>query len=156
MLNSISITLGDLTQIITALVALAGLAISIYNIVLRKNDQKTKIKITVGNGFLTYPTELSEPMLLFDVANHGLRTTVINSVMAYTSIGQNIIFPKIGGTKSLPFILEPGRSVKLWFPLDDFKKYLASVGLNGKVKIKFVFTDELSNKFIGIKKFNLQ
>lgn len=149
MLNSISISLSDITQIITALVALAGLALSIFNIVLRQNDRKTKVKITVGNGFLTYPTGLSEPMLLFDIANHGLRKTVINSLSACTGIKQNFLFLNIDGTETIPFVLEPGRSVKMWYPLDEFKKYLASIGLIGRVKVKFIITDELSNKFIG-------
>lgn len=156
MLSNTTITLNDLAQFVIALVALAGLAISIYNLIERRNDRKPKIKVRITTGYLSYQTHSSEFMLLINFANFGEKSIFVNSFYARYKKKMNLVFTKLDGIVKLPCEIESGRSVDYWYPYNDLILNLEKVGLKGKKRIKFVCTDVLGNEYKSTKVIDIK
>lgn len=138
---------GDLTSIVTAIVAVIGLGFSIYNFYIGRRDRRPALIAKISNGFLTYGPELSEPMLLLEVANPGEKKVIVSGVhIAWGK--QTAFFPHgIPGTKAVPFELLSGEGANFWTPLKEFALALHEQGAKGRVKVKACFTDGVGNKY---------
>ena len=131
-----TLDLGDLASLITALVAIAGLGLSIYNFFVAKREKSPQLRVKLSNGLLVSGPDLSETMLIIEVANPGTKPVIINSV-AISFKGQIAIFPGIlPGTHRVPFELEPGKNATFWTPLSEFASSLLEEGARGKVKLR--------------------
>jgi len=153
MLQQYSITLDDLASILTALIALAGLILSIHNLRLSQRDKQIQLKAKLSNGFLPRGPDLGELMLILEVSNPGEKLATITSVSLLWR-NQTIAFIHgIQGTTSIPFELPPGKSATFWTPLKGLASTLKEESARGKAKLMAQFhtavgTDHLSKPFV--------
>src|SRR5436190_15911669 len=134
-------SVSEITAIVTAFVAVAGLLFSIYNFYVARRDKRDHLKARISAGFLASGPDLSETMLLLEVANPTERRAIISSVGV--DLGRNTAFFPWGidGTRNVPFELPPGENAKFWTPMSRFASSLRKEGLSGMVSIRASFAD---------------
>jgi hypothetical protein len=130
------------------------LGLSIYNLILSRREKQPQLCVTLKNGFLTYGPELSELMLMLEVANRGEKVVTVSSVAI--SFGKQItFFPRgIEGTTTVPFELALGKSATFWTPLKEFTSSLRRQGVSGKAPIRARFASAVGDEFLS-KPFKL-
>ncbi len=138
---------SDVTAIITAVVAIAGLALSIYNFYISRRDRKPALIAKISNGWLASSSELSEVMLLLEIANSGEKKVNISSVEIAWDKKRAFVFGGMSGTRNIPFELLPGENANFWTPFHEFALTLRKEGVTGKAKLKACFTDALGSKY---------
>jgi hypothetical protein len=100
----------------------------------------------MSNGFLTYGPELSDVMLIFEVANPGEKPVTVSAVEILLR-KEKAIFPNVQGTNRLPFELSSGKNASFWTPANEFEVDLQRQGYKGKLKIKANFRDAVGNNY---------
>ncbi|TEU19593.1 MAG: hypothetical protein E3J21_03300 [Anaerolineales bacterium] len=145
------IDLSNVSDIITALVAIAGLGLSIYNLYINRRDKKPRLVAKISNGFLTYGPELSPPMLLLEIANAGEKKVMISAVEIAWRKHKAVFIKGIDGTRDVPFELPAGESANFWTPLEDFASSLEEEGVSGKVRVRACFRDAIGNQYLSKK-----
>ncbi len=129
-------TTSDLRDLVTAIVAVAGLILSLYVLYLRQREKRPRVTTTLAIGFLPRGPDLGNPMLLMTVANPGERKVIITGVEI--DLGdRKAVFPwGIQGTQRLPFELRPGESATFWTPVREFALRMAEQGFTGTVQVR--------------------
>jgi hypothetical protein len=145
---------GDLSDIVTAIVAVASLGLSIYNFYVSQQDKRPVLVAKISNGFLIFGPEISDLMLRLEVANSGEKqVTVLAVEVAWGR--QKAFFPSIDGTKRIPFELSPSESATFWIPMKDFKVSLRQQGIVGKVRVRACFRDAVGNEYYSRRRFTI-
>jgi len=143
-------TTTEIVSIVTAIVAVAGLGLSIYNLYVNRRDKRPLLRSKISNGFLTYGPELSDVMLILEVANPGEKHVTVSAVeMLFGK--EKAIFPNIQGTNRLPFELQSGQNASFWTPANEFASDLQRRGYKGKLKIRANFRDAVGNNYASNK-----
>ena len=73
-----TVSLGDITTVLTAIVALAGLILTIYRFYIDRKDKSPRLVAKLSNGFLTRSPESSDVMAFLEVANPGEKPVKIS------------------------------------------------------------------------------
>ena len=128
--------LRDIAILTTAFVAIGTLLFTIYSHSVSRRDKQTQLFTSIKNGFLTFGPELSDTMLLIEIANRDDKPIKIKGI-GILAKKNFIFFPRgIEGTATLPFQLEPGDGETFWTPLKEFAESLHREGYKGKTKIR--------------------
>jgi hypothetical protein len=70
--------LGDRTTVLTAIVALAGLILTIYRFYVDRKGKSPRLVAKLSNGFLTRSPESGDVMAFLEVANPGEKPVKIS------------------------------------------------------------------------------
>ena len=156
-MNKLMFSLEDILAIVTAMVAVAGLILSIYNFYIRRQDKKPRLVAEISNGFLTFGPELSETMLIFEIANPGEIPVKISTVEIAWKKKSLVFIGGIEGTRKFPFELEAGDSAKFWIPIKRVASSLKEEqGCIGSENIRAKFKSAVGNEYLSKKiKFNV-
>ena len=100
-------------------------------------------------GMLARGSELSEQMLLIEVANPGEVDVQVQSSLIRLPDGHTIVLLEPTGDVSLPHVLTTGRSCRVWTPLDDVKQTIRQHGLHGEVKLTPMCRDGVGEVYKG-------
>ena len=155
-------SLSEIADLITALVAVAAFGFSIYNFVVARQDKKPRLQVMLSTGFLAYQryggvSDLSEDMFLIEVANPGTRSVHLRSVGFLYNKKWLAAFPPgtLRGTCTMPCEIKPGENATFWFPVAEFVSFLKSHEIRrGRVKIKARASSAVGNYYFS-KTFTL-
>lgn len=147
-----TISINEVTTILTALVAVVGLILSIYNFYVDRRDKMPRLDAKISNGFLTSGPEIGDLMLLLEIANPGEKVVKITAVEIKLKKHKLVFIRGIRGTERIPFELPPGNSATFWTPLKEVAFRLKEEGHRGRESIRACFRTAIGNEFIS-KKF---
>jgi hypothetical protein len=134
------------TETVTAIVAVYGAALGTYNLLVRRQENKPKVKVKISMGFLTYATgQTSEAMIFLEAANAGRTTVTLSSPFFRLPDKQQVVFPNPQTNATFPHELLPGKSCRIWIGAREFASTLKSNGYSGKVKITGVYRDQVDS-----------
>lgn len=139
---------------VTAVVAVIGLLLSIYNFYADRKDKTPRLAAKISNGFLAAGPETSEPMLFLEVANPGEKAVKVSAVELKWRSRKLIFFHGIAGTVGIPFELHPGHSATFWAPLKEVAVALKGEGVTGHESVRACFRTSLGSEFLS-KKFKI-
>lgn len=142
----------DYTQILIAIVALWGAALSTYTLTINIRKEKTRVKVDLKFGFLTYGPDLSSQMLFLEAANIGNKEVTMSSCALRLPTKQTLVFLDPQTNKKLPHKLPPGESLSVWSTESDITERLRSAGFKNAVKIRGVYRDAIGNSYISKSK----
>ena len=149
-----TISIEDLSTLLTALVAVASLSLSIYNFIVSRKDKATRLIARISNGFLTYGTELGDLMLLFEIANVGEKPVKISTVEVNWKKRKIVFLKRIGGTTKVPFELPSGDSANFWIPIKEVAIALEKEGCTNREYVRACFRTAVGNEFVS-KRFRI-
>ena len=138
---------ADLAAFITALVALAGLGLSIYNFILARRDRLPRLRVKLQNGFLTADRSLSDLMLIIEVANPATTRVTVTSVGIVFNTHLAVWPGRLPGTVAIPFDLDPGKNASFWTPLRNFAHSLYEEGYRRKVRLRARVSSAVGDEF---------
>lgn len=144
-----TISINDVATLLTALVAVAGLILSIYNFVVDRRDKATRLVAKISNGFLTYGPELSELMLLLEIANVGQKPVKIAAVEIKWNKRKMVFLKGIDGTAKVPFELPSGDSAKFWIPIKEVAMALRKEGCINREFVRACFRTAVDSEFVS-------
>ena len=144
-----TVSLGDIAPILTAIVALAGLILSVYNFYVDRKDKSPRLLAKLSNGFLTYGPELSDVMVLLEVSNPGEKAVKISVVEIIWKKNKLVFIAGIDGTTKLPFDLQPGDKATFWTPIKEVARTLKKQDGSGKQSIKACFRTAVDHDFVS-------
>ncbi len=127
----------------------AGFGFGVYQYADKKKSQKIKLRVKFESGVLTYHSgNLSEPMLFIKAANIGDRSVTLNAphINVKHSDGGSL-FTEYGAYQTLPYTLESGDSLVVWYEIKPIAKALKRHGLAGKVKLGGYYTSQVGDEF---------
>lgn len=147
-----NVSLNDATTILTAVVAVAGLALSIYNFYVDRKDKTPRLTAKIANGFFTNGgPQVSEAMILLEVANPGEKIVKVTAVEIKWEKRKLVFIRGIDGTAKIPFELQPGNSASFWIPMQEVALAMQQNGVTGKQSIKACFRTAIGNEFLSKK-----
>jgi len=141
-------------EIITALVAVYGAALSTIIFIKDQNKHKRKVTIKLSNGFLTSDRGLSDPMLIFEIANPGQKSVTLVGPKITLPDNKSMFFPEIGSIVRFPATLEEGKSIQAWIKISDLKAELVRCGYKGTIKLNYSIDDQTGKTYNGKKSLN--
>ncbi|MBV6451983.1 MAG: hypothetical protein MHPDNHAH_02731 [Anaerolineales bacterium] len=144
-----TVSLGDIATLITAIVALVSLLLSIYNFYVDRRNKSARLVAKLSNGFLTYGSELSELMALLEVANLGEKAVKITAVEIMWKRRKMVFISGIEGTAKPPFDLQAGDKATFWTPMKQVASSLKKEGCTGKESIKACFRTAVDKEFVS-------
>jgi hypothetical protein len=147
-----TVSISDLATLLTALVAVAGLILSIYNFYIDRRDKTPRLAAKISNGFLTYGPKLSDVMLFLEVANTGEKKAIVSAVEIKWKKQKIVFMGGIKGTVNVPFELQPGDSARFWTPVTEVKATLKDEGCAGREYIRACFRTAVDSEYVS-KKF---
>ena len=146
---NISISLDELTTIVTALVAVIGLCLSIYNFYVDRRDKTPRLAVKLSGGMLARGPTTSPYMTLLEAANTGEKMVKITAVEILWR-KQRLFFPRgITGTRTIPLELQPGDNVMFWSPPDELASDLRRNGGIGEEPIRACFRTAIGREFVS-------
>ena len=135
---------AGITQAITAIVAVAALAVSIISIRRQQRDRSPQLKV---RGSLTTLMdsnfEVVEYVYMITVANHSTTPVKVTGLYVWDTPQWKMVFPNIRGEqdKQLPCKLEPWESASWWVNYESLREALRRQGHQGKHRIKLEAVD---------------
>jgi hypothetical protein len=142
-----TVSLSDLATFLTAIVAFAGLILSVYNFYVDRKDKSTRLVAKISNGFLTNGPESSDLMILLEIENHGQKPVKIEAAEIMWKKKKMVFFGGIEGTNRVPFELQSGDKAIFWTPIKKVAWSLKEQGCKKKESIKACFRTALSSEF---------
>ncbi len=146
-----NISLIEATTILTAVVAVVGLALSIYNFYVDRKDKTPRLIAKIANGFMTNGPKISDLMILLEVANPSERIIKVAAVEIKIKKNKLVFFRGIDGTIAIPFELHPGDSASFWIPMKEVISTLQQKGVTGKQSLKACFRTAIGDEFLSKK-----
>jgi len=143
------------TEIITAIVAVYGAVLSTIIFIKEQNKHKRYVTIKMSSGFLTYGNDLSDPMLIFEIANPGQKAVTLVGPRIILPDKKNMFFPYIESSMKFPATLEEGKSIQAWIKISDLKSELIRSGYKEKVKLRCCIQDQPGKNYYCKKSLNL-
>jgi hypothetical protein len=144
-----TVSLGDVATILTAIVAIGGLILSVYNFYVDRRDKTPQLVAKISTGGLTYGSELSELMLLLEIANPGEKAAKISGLEIRWKKQKFVFLKGIDGTVKIPFELKPGDSAMFWVPMKEVRLSLKEQGCNGREFVKACFRTAVGSEYIS-------
>jgi hypothetical protein len=144
-----TVSLSDIATFLTAIIALAGLILSIYNFYIDRKDKSTRLVAKISNGFLTNGPELSNVMILLEIENHGQKMVKIAAVEIMWKKKKMVFFGGIEGTNRVPFELQSGDKATFWTPIKQVARTLKEQGCNKRESIKACFRTAVGSEFVS-------
>jgi hypothetical protein len=141
------------TQIVTAVVAVAGLGLSIYNFYIRWQDEKPRLQIRYEYGFVPF----RNPIVSFTIANSGNKVPVnVVSIRIPLKNDKVMYFPHLQGEKQMPCRIEPAERVRFWDDFASVAETLIQEGYSGIAEVLLEVEDGLGNVYEEQTKINLK
>ena len=144
-----NLSLSDIVAVVTAVVAVAGLVLSIYNFYLARKDKVPNLKAGISNGFLPRGPELGDVMVLLEVANTGERPVKISAAEIKWRKNKIVFLSGIPGTLNLPAELSPGDSATFWVPAHEVARTVAKQGGTGQQNIRACFRSAVGTEYVS-------
>jgi hypothetical protein len=142
-----TISLSDIATLITAIVALVGLILSVYNFYVDRKDKSPRLVAKISNGFLTSGQEFSDVMVFLEIANHGEKAVKISAVEIVWKKRKLVFVAGIDGTNKIPFDLQSGDKATFWTSIKEVSRALKEQGCRGKESIKACFRTAVDSEF---------
>ncbi|MGA2698240.1 MAG: hypothetical protein ABSE74_01190 [Methanoregula sp.] len=141
-------------QIVIAIVAVAGLVLSIFNFYLQWRDNKPRIKVTITSCFVTTPGIETSPLLLaFTALNIGKIPVKLSSCGVNLPNGKilHLVGKDQYSINQLPFTLMPGEDFIIYREYETIVQNIRSEGFRGIIKIIAFYRDKIDNKYTSKK-----
>lgn len=123
-------------------VALLGLGVRVVEVAVRLIEGASRVKVKLDNGFLAYPDELSDLMLLLEAGNIGNRTVTLSGEGFELPDRKTMVFPAPQGNVTFPHDLEPGKNCTIWVEAWRVARSLKEAGYKGEVKLVGFYRDQ--------------
>lgn len=139
----------DWAKIITAVVAIYGAILSTYNLWVKRQETRVRLKVDLSMGFLAGRSDVSRSdwLLILTAANPSKRPIIIN-IPTILIPGKNKLFnPNVQSEKTFPCELQEGHSCKAWFSAREIATALAGTGYRGKVVLIGEFHDAIGTEY---------
>jgi hypothetical protein len=144
----------DWTHITVAVVAVAGLILSVYNRFESWKEKRRHLTVKISNGFLTYSRgELSPLLLIVTIRNPGNRAVTINT--PHLTLPSNNSISLMEGQVRCPYELEDGKECLFWVEMSSLKTTLIDHGYKKTVKIKAQLQDGAGKYYYSNKPWKL-
>jgi hypothetical protein len=147
--ESITFSLSDITALVTAVVALAGLSLSIYNLVVARREKRPQLKAKLSSGFLPRGPDIGPLMLLLQVANIGEKTVTVSSVEILWKKRSMVFIHGLPGTTQIPFELEAGKGATFWTPAQEVAASLYKEGARGSERLRARFRTAIDSEHLS-------
>jgi hypothetical protein len=134
-------------QIITALVAVYGAALSTLNLINIQKEKKRQLSVKMSRGWLTFPKGLSGNMLLIEVGNPGYRPVTVQTPYIKLPHEESLVFPLPTAEVRFPHELQEGKRCLMWVEEAEVKRSLKEKGYSGKVKLRAEVYDQTRKKY---------
>lgn len=144
-----TVSLSDVAAVLTAIVAVAGFVLSVYNFYVNRKDKIPSLVAKISNGGLTHGSEMSELMLFLEIANPGEKAVKITATEIKWKKSKLVFINGIDGTVKIPFELKPGDNATFWTPMREVKLLLKQQGCTGKESVKACFRTAIGSEFIS-------
>jgi hypothetical protein len=149
----------DWFEAVTAIVAVLGLLLSIYNFYAERKDKKRQVEVRLVVGILGRETGTpTPPSLIIGVTNTGFRTvhiTLAGIILPNKERVSLVVGPD--AAMSYPQELTEGESRTFLMPLREVSELLRKHGLSGKVKLRGFCTDTLQKEYTSkLLRFNME
>jgi len=138
-------------DIITALVAIYGAALTTYTIYTKRRENKAQIEVEAQISLLAFGPNISDALVMLTAKNPGEKAVLLNTQGFKLPDEKQIIFPIPQSNVKFPYELPPGRDCKVWTDAKKFAQELKSEGYYGKVKLVPYYTDQLGKIYKGKK-----
>jgi hypothetical protein len=136
-------------EIMTAVVAVVGLGLSIYNTVQARRDKRPKLRVHVSFGFLVFGAELGNQRVLIDVGNGWNQTITLAGICIPLPDNRSLVFPHLEGERQMPIALAPGISTRFWYNSDALEAETIKAGIGRHEKFRVMAYDALDNKYLS-------
>jgi hypothetical protein len=134
---------------VTTAIAVAGLALGVFNAMTQRRDKAARIRVTVQDGMVVVVPGVgaSNPKIMVRASNVGQIPVTLST--------QGFAFPKQGGIvnawpavgQKLPYEVLPGKSVDTVAEPYEVAKALKDTGRSGSVRLRGHFTDQVGRVF---------
>ncbi len=134
-------------QVTTAIVAALGFLLSLFNLYLRRRDNRARLRIEKSEGFRTLMPDT--PLMVFNVANAGKVPVTVSSIYLALRGDRNLWLPDLRSGdegKNIPCRLEPGEPALFFHDLQEIARSLVEEGYRGTIRAKVVVQDGLGRK----------
>lgn len=138
-------------DIITALVAIYGAALTSYTIYSKRRENKAQIKVEAQISFLVYGGNVSDAVVMLTAKNPGEKAVLLNTQGFTLPDKKQIFFPLPNSDVKFPYELQPGRDCKVWTDARKFSQALKNEGYHGKVKLVPYYRDQIGLTHKGKK-----
>ena len=152
--ESVTLTIAEITALITVVVAFAGLSLSIYNLLISRREKRPQLKAKLSNGFLPRGPDIGPLMLILGVANTGEKPVRINAVELLWKERSMIFIHGLPGTTSIPFDLPSGNNATFWTPIQETAASLYEEGARGTATLRSRFRTAIDTEHVS-KPFHL-
>ena len=140
---------NDIATIITAIVAVTGLFLSVYNFYIDRRDKIPRLAVKLYGGVHTHGQRLGPYMAFMEAANIGEKMVKITGIEIKWR-NMTVFFPDgIRGDKTIPFELQPGDNAVFFYPAVDIASALKGRGGGGEEKIRARFRTAVGREFVS-------
>lgn len=144
-----TVSLSDVAAVLTAMVAVAGFVLSVYNFYVNRRDKTPRLIAKISNGGLNYGSELSELILFLEIANPGEKAVKIIATEIKWKKHKLVFINGIEGSVKIPFELQPGDNAMFWIPMREVKLLLKEQGCTGRESVKACFKTAVGSEFVS-------
>jgi hypothetical protein len=146
-----NISLADVTQVIVAIVAVAGLILSIYNFYFNRRDKSPRLRANLVNEPIPRGPNPDELMLMLKVTNIGEKTVKIAEAnIVWKKRRMAYLRPSDWNLKP-PLDLQPGEEMIFQTWARQVAKALEQEGCTGRVSIRACLTTTVGVEFMSNK-----
>jgi len=140
---------GELTVLVSALVAGAGLILSAVKYIDKRREKKFRVNVTLKHGWPTYANgTLGAAVLLIEAMNPGSRCVTLTSYGILLPNKGSLVFPSdFGNGNTLPYALAAGKNCTKWMDTLRVTEALLGSGWQGKIKLVGFYGDALGKKY---------
>lgn len=136
-------------EVVTAVVAVIGLVLSVYNTVQARRDKRPKLKVRAYFGFVGLGPAVSDYKIFFDVGNGWNQTITLISICIPFPDKRSMAFPSLEGTQHMPVALSPGSSTLFWHSSDNLEGQMVKEGIGPHEKFRVMARDALGNEYLS-------
>ena len=141
--------LNDVATILTAIVAVTGLFLSVYNFYVDRRDKIPRLAVKLYGGMHVHGQRIGPYMAFMEAANTGEKMVKITGIEIKWR-NKTVFFPDgIGGDKTIPLELQPGDNAVFFYPAVDIAIALKGHGGVGEETIRARFRTAIGSEFLS-------
>jgi len=143
-------------DLITAIVAIYGAALTTYTIYTKRRESKTQIEVESQISFLVFGRGVSDAVVMLTAKNPGEKVVLLNTQGFILPDKKQVFFPLPYSDVKFPYELQSGKDCKVWTDARQFAQTLKREGYYGTVKLAPYYRDQLGRTYKGKNwKFNI-
>ena len=143
-------------DIITAVIAVYGAALTTYTIYTKRRENKARVEVESQISLLVFGRNVSDAVIMLTAKNPGEKAILLNTQGFLLPNDKQLFFPLPHSDVTFPYELQPGKDCRVWSDAKKFAQTLKHEGYYGSINLVPYFKDQLGRVYKGKKwKFNL-